>query len=216
MEQKIGIDPPSTDQSDDEDIMEASRVQEIACQQVLVEDSSVFSIQWSVFPSELAGGLTAKDLVERYLHYIRAFTATVIRPEVASDGIRFRLLSSEVSLITFIPLVLKRDDNGCSAVMHVSGGLLVQPRECDRGELLFKVEKVDSGVRVSLQLSDFCPLILGGPSPSFVRRWIYRLTQAAIHRLVTVRFMALLYRSLGGTAKKIRIIRAKVREGLPV
>ncbi len=196
--------------------MTASRVQEIACQQVLVEDSSVFSIQWSVFPIELAGDLTAENLVERYLHYIRAFTASVIRPEVVSNGIRFRLLSSGVSLITFIPLVLNSDKDGSSAVMHVSGGLLVQPRECDRGELLFKVENVEGGVRVSLQLSDFCPLLLGGPSPSFVRRWLYRLTQAAIHRLVTVRFLGLLYRSLGGPAKKIRIVRVSVREGLPV
>jgi hypothetical protein len=196
--------------------MKASRVQEIACQQVLVEDSSVFSIQWSVFSMELAGALTAENLVERYLDYIRAFTATVIRPEVAANGIRFRLLSSGVSLITFIPLVLKSDKDGSSAVMHVNGGILVQPRECDRGELLFKVENVAGGVRVSLQLSDFCPLILGGPSPSFIRRWLYRLTQAAIHRLVTVRFLALLYRSLGGKAKKIRIVRASVREGVPV
>jgi len=111
---------------------------------------------------------------------------------------------------------LNSDTNGSSALMHVSGGLLVQPRECDRGELLFNVEKVDGGVRVSLQLSDFCPLILGGPSPSFVRRWLYRLTQAAIHRLVTVRFLALLYRSLGGTATEIRIVRASVRSGRPV
>lgn len=192
------------------------RVQEIACQQVLVEDSSVFSIQWSVFPEQIACGLTAEDLVMRYLQYIRAFTASIIRPEVSPEGIRFRLMSSQLNLITFIPLVLKTDDNGSSAVLYVNGGLLVQPRECDRGELLFKVEKADGGVRVSLQLSDFCPLLLGGPSPSFVRRWMYRLTQAAIHRLVTVRFLALLYRTLGGPAAKLRIVKASVRSGMPV
>lgn len=196
--------------------MAVSRVQEIACQQVLVEDSSVFSIQWSVFPEQIAVGLTAEVLVRSYLQYVRTFTASVIRPEVAPDGIRFRLLTSRVNLITFMPLVLNSDTNGSSAVMYVSGGLLVQPRECNRGELLFKVEKVDNGVRASLQLSDFCPLLLGGPSPSFVRRWLYRLTQAAIHRLVTVRFLGLLYHNLGGSAAKIRIVRACVRNGRPV
>jgi hypothetical protein len=196
--------------------MAGFRVQEIACQQVLVEDSSVFSIQWSIFPGHIAGGLTAEDLVLRYLQYIHEFTATIIRPEISPEGVRFGLLSSRVNLITFLPLALNSDANGSSAVMYVSGGMLVQPRECDRGELLFKVEKLAEGVRVSLQLSDFCPLILGGPSPSFVRRWLYRLTQAAIHRLVTVRFLALLYRSLGGQAAKVRIVRASVRSGIPV
>ena len=41
--------------------------QEIACQQVLVEDSSVFSIQWSVFPACLATELSPETLLSRYL-----------------------------------------------------------------------------------------------------------------------------------------------------
>jgi hypothetical protein len=195
--------------------MTAYKVQEIACQQVLVEDSSVFSIQWSIFPADIVGSMTAEELVMRYLEYIRRFTATLIRPEISSDGIRFRFLSSSINLITFIPLVLHGDENCSSAVMYVNGGLLVQPRECHRGELLFKVEKMEPDVRVSLQLSDFCPLLLGGPEPSFVRRWTYRLTQAAIHRLVTVRFLVLLYRSLGGSSKKVRLVNANVRNGVP-
>jgi hypothetical protein len=92
----------------------------------------------------------------------------------------------------------------------------VQPRQCDRGELLFDVAPVGSGAKVSLQLSDYCPLLLGSPSPSVIRRWLYRLTQAAIHRLVTVRFLVLLYRDLAGVSAPVRVVAVKEREGRPV
>jgi hypothetical protein len=92
----------------------------------------------------------------------------------------------------------------------------VQPRQCDRGKLRFGVEHLPGIVRVSLQLSDFCPLILGSRSPSLVRFWLYRLSQAAIHRLVTVRFLALLYYELLGPPARLRIINVAVRDGKPV
>jgi len=69
---------------------------------------------------------------------------------------------------------------------------------------------------VSLQLSEFCPLILGSRSPSRIRFWLYRLTQAAIHRLVTVRFLVMLYREMCGVSARARVVAVKVREGQPV
>jgi len=39
--------------------------QEIACQQVLVEDSSVFSIQWSIFPADISNNISAEALLTR-------------------------------------------------------------------------------------------------------------------------------------------------------
>jgi hypothetical protein len=80
----------------------------------------------------------------------------------------------------------------------------------------FIVESVPEGVKVSLQLSDYCPLILGSSSPSNVRCWLYRLTQAAIHRQVTIRFLMLLYRDLAGSSAPVRIVKVQVREGRPV
>lgn len=179
-----------------------------------MEDSSVFSIQFSVFPRTIAVGLTPEILLTRYLDYIRACTATIIRPKTTVEGVEFRLLSGRTSLISFLPVV--RDNTTNSAILHICGGVLVQPRQCRRGELRFGVEDNGEGVKVSLQLSDFCPLILGGPSPCFVRRWLYRLTQAAIHRLVTVRFLILLYRDLAGASAPVRLISARVRDGRPV
>jgi len=191
--------------------MAARHDQEIACQQVLLDDASVFSVQWSVFPEALAPSLTAERLLERYLAYIRGCTAGCIRPHVTPDGIEFRLLSSRLSLITFLPPAMEPE----ATVLRICGGLLVQQRECGRGELRFGAVREPGGVRVSLQLSDFCPLILGGRSPSRLRRWLYRGTQAFIHRLVTVRFLAMLYRELCGASARVRVVPARVRDGRP-
>ena len=186
--------------------------QEIACQQVLVEDSSVFSVQWSLFPAHLAAGLTPLLLLTRYLAYIRRATFSVIRPVESATGIEFRLLGSRLSLISFLPT----EERDGYATLRICGGLLVQPRQCDRGELQFGVGPTPEGVKVSLQLSDYCPLLLGSPSPSPVRRWLYRLTQAAIHRLVTIRFLMLLYREAAGSAAPVRVVHVTMREGWPV
>lgn len=186
--------------------------QEIACQQVLLDDNSVFSVQWSVFPSQIASSLTAGKLMLRYLDYIHSCTLTVIRPLQREDGIEFRLLGSRLSLISFLPPVFEKDD----LVIRICGGFLVQPRQCHRGELRFTVAPDREGVRVSLQLSDFCPLLLGSPTPSRTRFWLYRLTQAAIHKLVTLRFLTLLYRELYGSSARVRVVAARVREGQPV
>lgn len=186
--------------------------QEIACQQVLVADSSVFSLQWSVFPVAMTGGLSPQNLLERYLEYVRVCTLTVIRPLVLKTGIEFRLAGTNWSLITFLPPQTASD----SLTLLISGGLLVQPRQCDRGEFRFALEPVQGGVRVSLRLSEFCPLILGSNSPSRVRFWLYRLTQAAIHRLVTVRFLTRLYRELTGFPAAVRVVNVSVCDGQPV
>ncbi|NVN90033.1 MAG: hypothetical protein HXX11_05450 [Desulfuromonadales bacterium] len=188
--------------------------QEIACQQVLVEDASVFSLQWSIFPISIADSLTPDILRNRYLDYIRSCTATLIRPTFFEEGVEFRLLSSSISLISFLPPDNRQDKN--VSILRICGGILVQPRQCDRGELRFGVEQVDAGVKVSLLLCDFCPLILGGPSPSPVRFWLYRLTQAFIHRLVTIRFLTMLYRNLAGSSAPVRLVKIRVRDGQPV
>ena len=185
---------------------------EIACQQVMAEDASVFSIQWADLPVAKAGNLSPQDLLNRYLKCINKYTLTIIRPTALDNGIEFRLIGSNVSLIRFLPPTYTAD----SVTLHICGGYLVQPRQCERGELRFGVEHFPECVRVSLQLSEFCPLILGSPAPSWFRFWLYRLTQAAIHRLVTVRFLASLYRELVDSSGRIRVVNVAVRAGKSV
>ena len=186
--------------------------QEIAFQQVLLEDSSVFSVQWSLFPAQMTDGLTARSLLDRYLAYIRRATFSVIRPTELTDGVEFRLLNSRMSLISFQP----PDSVDETVTLRICGGLLVQPHQCHRGELRFAAEPTAEGLKVSLELSEFCPLILGSSSPSTARRWLYRFTQAAIHRLVTVRFLAMLYRDLAGASSLVRVVKVLVRDGRPI
>ncbi len=177
-----------------------------------MDDASVFSIQWSVFPLSISGDLTPEIIMTRYLGYIRNCTLSIIRPQQLENGIEFRLFVSRLSLISFLPPATEAE----SVVLRICGGFLVQPRQCHRGELQFTVQPQQGGVRVALQLSEFCPLILGSQSPSRLRFWLYRLTQAAIHRLVTVRFLTLLYRELAGSFASVRVVNVHVRNGQPV
>jgi len=186
--------------------------QEIACQQVLLEDCSVFSVQWSTFPHGIAEGLTPRHLLERYLAHIRRATLSAIRPAQSSEGIEFRLLGSRLSLISFLP----PEEGPAGLTLRICGGLLVQSRHCHRGELLFTVQPTQEGIKACLQLSDYCPLILGSSTPSRLRRWLYRLTQAAIHRLVTIRFLVLIYRELAGSAAPVRVLKVNLRQGEPL
>ena len=177
-----------------------------------MEDASVFSVQWTDLPVTIAGTLSPEELLIRYLAYVKKFTLTLIRPVALENSVEFRLIGTDLSLISFLPPVYE-DGFG---TLRICGGFLVQPRQCERGELRFGVEYLTGIARVSLQLSEFCPLILGGSSPSLVRFWLYRLTQAAIHRLVTIRFLSLLYHELAGPSVGVRIVNVAVRSGKTV
>jgi hypothetical protein len=186
--------------------------QEIACQQVLVDDASVFSIQRSVFPAMIMEGFSPENLLACYLAFIRACTISIIRPLVLITGVEFRLLGTNWSLITFLPPEADAD----SVTLPICGGLLVQPGQSNCGEFRLGLEPVTGGVRVSLRLSEFFPLLLGGTSPSTFRYWLYRLTQATIHRLLTVRFLVLLYRKRTGFSPEVRVVNISVCDGRPV
>lgn len=186
--------------------------QEIACQQLLVYNASVFSIQRTLLPSPISETFTAENLLTRYLEYIRSCTLSIIRPMVSQTGIEYRLLDTRWSLISFLPPEVTAD----SVTLRICGGLLVQSGQCDSGEFSFEVEPTAGGVLASLQLSGYFPLILGASPPSCIRFWLYRLTQAAIHRLITVHFLARLYKDLTGTAKGVRVVDISICDGRPV
>ena len=190
-------------------------IQQIACQQVLVADNTVFSVQWLDLPAELGQGLTPEQVLERYLAAIQRLTLGLIRPRVRPDGVQF-LLANRLALLCFLPPLPEQEQDARMLALRICGGLLVQTAQCDRGELRFSVQELpDQRLRVTLRLSDYCPLLLGSNRPSLLRRWLYRLTQALLHRLVTIRFLRLLYRDLGGTARSIRTTRVSVQAGRP-
>ncbi|MBT0654590.1 hypothetical protein [Geomobilimonas luticola] len=196
--------------------MATSRIEyyEIACQQVLEKDHSVFSIQWVVLPEDHTRDVTPEELLHLYLAYIRSFTCTLVTPEVTDTGVEFHLLRSSLSLLKFDLPQYVAIPHGTKATLHISGGFLVQPGQCDRGELDFIVERVAEGVKLTLQLSDFCPLLLGGQKPSLWRKWLYRFTQAYLHKVVTVRFLSRVHKKLVGYTAPVKIVRARLRSGI--
>jgi hypothetical protein len=185
----------------------------IGCQQVLLRDSSVFSIQWMVLPQSYIDSLSPSYLLERYLYYIRFFTFSLIRPCRTDTTLEFRLLNSHISLISFTDPTFGETGLSQSASIAICGGVLVQGENCHRGELSFITKPIKNGLKVILQLSDFCPLLLGSDKPSRMRKLLYRLTQAYIHKIVTVKFLARLYLDLEGVSPSIRVVKVKVMKG---
>jgi hypothetical protein len=191
----------------------ADAVREIACQQILQRDASVYSVQWMDFPSRYAQLIGAPQLLERYLRLVREFTFSIIRPVVSAEGIEFRLFGSSLAVLSFAAPT--RVCGPLSEELHlfINGGLLVQARQCDRGQFSFLVERGEGDLRVTVQLSDYCPLLLGNSKPSRLRRLFYRLTQAYLHRMVTVKFLSCVYRELTGEQIRPRVNKVWVREG---
>jgi len=191
----------------------AREVKEVACQQILERDASVYSVQWLVIPDPYARQITAQLLLDRYLKLVRDWTFTLIRPRVAADGVQFRLLATSLALLSFGPPEYPAGEEDGEVHLRINGGLLVQPRECNRGLFSLYAAREGEGARVTVQLSDYCPLLLGSARPSLVRRLLYRMTQAYLHKVVTVRYLADLYRELTGEKVSLRLIKVQVREG---
>lgn len=185
----------------------------IAYQQILGEDHSVFSIQWLVIPDNPPHGLTSAGLLQLYLGYVERFTLGLIRSKQDATGISFHLAGCRAAIISFSPPQTETSSAGEKTVLRIAGGLLVQPQECSRGQLDFILEPVPAGSRLTLKLSDYCPLLLGSSRPSLVRKWLYRLTQAYLHKIVTVRFIAMVYRNVTGKKLKKGAVRIEVRKG---
>jgi hypothetical protein len=55
--------------------------------------------------------------------------------------------------------------------------------------------------------------LLGSSAPSFARKWLYKYTQATLHKFLTTRFLAHLYRELEGKGLCIRIVKVYVQKG---
>lgn len=181
-----------------------------------MRDASVFSEQWMTIPVAIARDVSPEELLRRYCSFLRSVTGTLVRPESSADGVSFRLAGTGISLINFLPPQSGKQNGEQTLSLAICGGLLVQPGSCERGSMTFTVNRDGEEVRLALQITEFCPLILGSNRPSRLRKWLYRLTQASIHRMVTVRFLARFYRELAGTKACIRVVKVRMVEGEPI
>jgi hypothetical protein len=189
---------------------------EVACQQVLLQDASVYSVQWLVVPERVAHLVTTQLLLDRYLKLVRDFTFSMARPLVSADGIEFRLFSSSLAFLSFAPPEHVSGQGTAAVLLRINGGFLVQARERGRGMLSLLTEQDEGGLRITVQLSYCGPLLLGKGPPSRLRRLLYRVTQGALHKAVTIRFLSDLYRELTGEKIQVSVKKVRVKDGMDI
>jgi hypothetical protein len=178
---------------------------EIACQQVLKENASVFSEQWIILPGEYAGRLTPDFIMGSYFSYLKRVTLFLAWPVTTEHGVEFRFMATKFHLLTFAAPLYADEDGVNSVTLRICGGPFVQGDQCNRGKFSFCREEVPDGIRVSVRLSGYYPRLLGSRAPGRFRKYLYRFTQAFIHKLVTTRFLAFLYRDLTGARPRFCI-----------
>lgn len=189
---------------------------QIACQQILLPDASVFSVQWVDLPLFPGSGIGARQLLEQYFEVIRRCTLGFVRPAENADGVHFRVLSTRFALLSFEPARYEAGDELEAVHLCIAGGLLVQAGECGRGMFSLLEQRRPDGVRVTVELSDYCPLLLGSSTPSRLRKLLYGLTQSYFHKVVTVKYLSHLYRFLTGTKQRARVKKVQVRQGTEI
>jgi hypothetical protein len=173
--------------------------------QVLKTDGTVHSHQWIILPASCAHDLSAEDIVDRYLTFLRKCTLGFVRPERSTDGISLRFLG--LPLIRFSLPAFSINESISHADLFLNGGLLVQRESCSRGQLRFSIIKNTEQIRIEIRLSDYCPLLLGSKNPTCLQKWLYRFTQAFIHKLVTIRFLSVLCFELTESKQSCKIVK---------
>jgi hypothetical protein len=187
---------------------ELTKYHVVGHQQVLLEDSSVFSYQETLLDVPVPT-MTPALLCSLYQEHIRRYTRGFVRPVTRSGGVEFLLWPLAISLLSFDgPITVSAG----AVSLRIRGGVLVQPDHCSRGELLFKVGIEGGRMQLSLLLSDYCPLLVG-TSPSKIRKYLYQKTQALLHRKVTVRFLARVHQELTGQKLPVKVVKVTLREG---
>lgn len=173
---------------------------EIGCLQVLEREAHVRSQQWTILPLSTASVVTPEWLLTNYLRYVRRCTGTLVHPRRSARGIDFRFLGS-----TLLAFGQPQQEVG-KLSLPITGGLLAQKERCRRGELAFSCEACGEGIRIAVHLTDYAPSLLG-PTPGWMRKRFYGLTQATVHRYLTVRFLLYLRQELAGGKVGWRLMR---------
>lgn len=188
----------------------------ISHQQILLPDFSVFSVQWIDLPPSAALRAIPSFLLQHYFKVIRRATLGIITPVAGADGVRFEVTGIGLSLLSFAAPSFEIVERTSAVHLYICGGVLVQPGECESGMFSLVTSPAGEGVRVTVRLSDYCPLLLGSRTPSRLRKILYGWTQSYLHKVVTVRYLASLYRELTGIDPRVTVARVQVRQGTDI
>ncbi len=186
------------------------RESNIEFHQVLKTDGTVHSHQWIVLPDNSAAELFVEDIAARYFAFLRSCTLGLVNPERNADGIALRFLG--LPLICLCLPAVTCNETATHADLFINGGLLVQRDSCSRGQLRFSILRTPGQIRIEIRLSDYCPLLLGSHTPTRFRKWLYHMTQASIHKLVTIRFLARLCSDLTGITPPCNVVNTSLAD----
>jgi hypothetical protein len=137
-------------------------------------------------------------LARTYWLWLSRISLGLLRVIYTPDSREIVFLRKPFVLLRFFAPEYDTSDRGGSVTWPINSGLLVQPHGRGKGHLRITVEKCEnqppegSGevtLRVSSEVGNFYPMIAGWGWFSKVGRHVYRLTQLAIHVVVTNAFL---------------------------
>ncbi|HWI41918.1 MAG TPA: hypothetical protein VNX25_10565 [Verrucomicrobiae bacterium] len=171
--------------------------------QALLDDASVTSVQWVTLPGSAP---QPQELLARYLEHVRSCTLGIVRPAISEGTLRFRVAGTRLSLLEFaLP------PGAPPLPLPITGGLLAGSAPEGTGTLEFSVRRGRRGSRMAVRLCGYHPALLGRGRPRMYRKLLYGLTQAYIHRLVTVSFLRNICRTCG-SRPVVTVVRPKKGE----
>src|SRR3954447_9452659 len=98
----------------------------IACQQILLQDASVYSIQCMDLPERYRRLVTPSLLLDRYYRNIRHLTFSMIRPVTTDSGVEFRMVGTKLAPLSFSLPQYQESPDATAVHLCISGGFLVQ------------------------------------------------------------------------------------------
>lgn len=173
---------------------------EIIWRQALLTEG-VLSVQQLSFPAGHHISITPTFVLESYMKHVQRITLHLVQPRLCSGGLGFFILFTSIPLIRFSS---PRETGPTSLTLPIIGGALVVRGK--QGEFAFKVERVENRPTIEIHLDRFHPAILG-EGRSRLRKFLYRYSQALIHRHVTVLFLQHLFHELEGKDSCINVRR---------
>jgi hypothetical protein len=142
-------------------------------------------------------------LARTYWRFLTRISLGLIRVVYTPDSRQIVLLAKPLRLLTFHAPEYETEARLGRVTWRINRGLLVAPRGRGKGYLRIEVERREDWsdgpggtqvARVSSEVGNFYPLIAGWGWFAKIGRYLYRITQLAIHVVVTNAFFRSLAR----------------------
>jgi hypothetical protein len=159
-------------------------------------------------------------LARTYWRFLTRVSLGLIRVVYTPDSRQIVLLAKPLKLLTFRVPEYDTEPTRGSVTWRIDRGLLVAPRGRGKGYLRIEVERREDWsdgpgglqiARVTSEVGNFYPMIAGWGWFAKIGRFIYRITQLAIHAVVTEAFFRSLAR-LDLAPSVVGAMRAKAEE----